>query len=485
MQAEGLAIDRAIDERLTNVVLAACARFGPAVAIDDGATVTRYSDLADRIASWSARFAELDDHPRIGFLLPNSTAYIAACYGLVDAGGVPFLMDPQIPEADVLRIAEDVGLGYLLVPAKPFGGPVTLVDTFDGLALLRLPAPAVVRPIDARTALCRFTSGSSGMPKCLEFSHAAVLGAARTWSAANRLGPDDKSLCLASLFNGLAFNTSMTASFVSGATLLLYTGFTAPSPVLRLAARTGATRLIAFPAFYRLLAQSDAASLPLPPGLTRAYSAASQLPAEIRTALAEQRGLAIIDYYGIAETGPVTYEPDPAAAAGNGIALPGCALRLSDGTLEVSTPYGASRYLNQPGVLEARITPDGFYRTADHAELVDGRLTLRGRADTLIDVGGRKFDPDDVVRCLLAADGIDDAVVFGRAREGFGQEICAAVASAEALRPEDIRDRLEGRIERFKLPHRIVVVDKLPRNGAGKLALPAIQSLFEPREPPR
>lgn len=469
-----------MQRRISSRVLAACEQFGPAVALADGVREVSYADFGAAIRHWSELFAEQPGLHRIGFALPNSIAYVAAIYGAIEAGRVPFLMDDSLSWPEIRAIAKDVALDAVAFRGhEADAAPTQQIGCFSfltGSAVNQAPTDSPRLRHD--TGICRFTSGTSGRPKCLEFSHDAVIAAAGTWYTANALTERDVVVCLSGFYNGLAFNTSLAACFLAGARLAVYKGWASPSQVLRYAASQAATRLVGFPVFYQMIVRAGTRREQFPASLTHFYSAASPLVNETREILARDLGLNVINYYGVAETGPVTYEPDPARAEANGVPLPGCVLRVGAGGLEVRTPYMASGYLNLPGSFEERLTTDGYYRTADIGELSAGRLTLGARSDGHIDIGGKKFDPIDVVEALRGITGIEDAFVFSR--EGRGaRELCAVVATRGEHMQADIRQSLRESLAGFKIPQRIRCIKALPRNSAGKLCVPEIRALFE------
>ncbi|OED49646.1 hypothetical protein AB838_06215 [Rhodobacteraceae bacterium (ex Bugula neritina AB1)] len=401
-------------------------------------------------------------------------------YGAVKAGKVPFLIDDKLSRTEIGAIARDVQLDVLLV-ATEWEFDLPRIGEWQGLQLYAFPAADKTNLLHPSTAVCRFTSGTSSAPKCLEFSHTAVLEAGRVWMRSNRMESSDITLCLAGFFNGLAFNTSLAATFLSGAQLVIYSGWASPPQVLREAARHHVTRLIGFPAFYKLLASSGLARNKLPASLQQVYSAASSLSDDTRNALKAQYGLDVSNYYGIAEAGPVTTEADLAAACGNGTALQGCLMRTENGVLQVRTPYLATRYLNRPGELEKRLTADGFYVTSDLAVISEGRLFLRGRRDAILDVGGKKFESSEVVGALLSLPGVDEAFVFGDPVPDQGMAVCAVVAGQNLPDEAVIRRQLGCQLAAFKIPQKIQFASALPRNAAGKIDAVGLRSRFRNR----
>ena len=461
---------------ISEIILACCQRFGSRAAVTDGDLIWSYETFGAQIRAWAGFFDDLPGIDRIGFALPNSAQYLAALYGAVHAQKTPFLIDNALGATEIAAIVNETGIDALLTDDPASAGDE--LARHDGIAIFAT-CPNAAPQLDAETAVCRFTTGTSGAPKCLEFSHRAVYEAAQVWRRSNDMSQDDTILCLSGFFNGLAFNTSLLASFLSGANLAVYRGWLSPAQVLRYAAQTGATRLIGFPVFYQLLASSGLPGDAIPGCLQSLYSAASALSDDTRERLADTYGLSIVNYYGIAEAGPVTTDRIPGSTRGNGAALIGCDIRTRAGVLEVRTPYLASRYLTGPDDLSGRMTPDGYFRTGDRAEIRNGRLFLAGRTSNILDVGGKKFPASDVTRAILALPGVTDAYVFGEATADRGTRVCAAISGNKVGSETAIRRQLTATLARHKLPYFIRVLHEMPRNAAGKIDASRIRKIFQ------
>jgi acyl-coenzyme A synthetase/AMP-(fatty) acid ligase len=120
----------------------------------------------------------------------------------------------------------------------------------------------------------------------------------------------------------------------------------------------------------------------------------------------------------------------------------------------------------------------GFFLTGDRVgEDAKGGFVLKGRADGIVKVGGKRVDLEGVQACLQELPGIADALVLslpaGRGREN---EIVAVVeGSVDAIQ---IRQALADKVEPYALPRRIVTVDKIPMSAAGKYDRQAAAGLF-------
>jgi acyl-CoA synthetase (AMP-forming)/AMP-acid ligase II len=449
-------------------------------AVVGGAAALSYEELGRQVRAAAGLLQSL---PHAGFCLANRPEYLVLYFAALFAGRLPLLLDANFNTGEIEAIRGDCGLDALVMerakaaalalPGKgepiPFGEEVVVLPLARGGGPAFAPRPA--------TEVCRFTSGTTGRPKCLEFSGAAVAAAARNWVLGTGMTGDDRTLCLAALSNGLAFNTSLLATFLAGGEIHFLAGHPLTRPVARRIAESGITRLVAFPALYRNFAAPGGPDRSLLAGLQHAISAGAPLWADVRQEFCALYGLDISDYYGIAETGPCTFERDPGHHTGLGRPLPGVEIRIAPrpedaagtGEVLVRTASMASGYLNHPGLFEARLDAEGFYASGDCGRIVDGRLHLVGRTQDHINVAGRKIDPTEIVGVVSALDGVADAVAFPD--EDLNREALVHLVVV-AAKPEVTRVAVaaacRARLAPYKVPGRISFVQEIPRTGIGK-----------------
>jgi acyl-coenzyme A synthetase/AMP-(fatty) acid ligase len=444
-----------------------------------------YDELAGRIeaATRVLHSALTDKAPQhIGFRLANSIDYVVLYFATLHGGDLPLLLDAGFNKGEIESIQRDCGLDALIVDrtkVEPLdvagaGSPVAFGKDAAILPLRGSRAP-LFKP-RAATHVCRFTSGTTGKPKCIEFSGEAVVAAARNWALGTGMNEDERVLCLAALSNGLAFNTSLLATFMVGGELHFPEGLPLTRPVARRIARCGITRLVAFPALYRNFASPGAPDRAELASLTHAISAGAPLWPDVREEFRNRYGLDISDYYGIAETGPCTFRRHASEHTGLGEPLPGVELKIAPGPDDpetgevlVRTASMASGYLNHPELFAARSDAEGFYHSGDRGRIVDGRLHLVGRTQDHINVAGRKIDPTEIVDLVSKIDGVQEAVVFPE--EDLNRETLVhlvVVAAARQLTRSTVADVCRSRLAPYKVPGRISFVPEIPRNGIGK-----------------
>ncbi|MFJ2189056.1 class I adenylate-forming enzyme family protein [Kitasatospora sp. NPDC087861] len=472
---------------LGEVFLAACAEHGDRRAVVGGGAELTYAGFAALVRE-RARTLDALLGPglvNVGLYAGNSAEYLVSYYALLVAGRLPFLADAKFGAAELEGIRTSCGVSAFLHDGAgpfPLDNRATAVPG-SSLTLALLPATATGAPAPrAATATCRFTSGSTGLPKCLEFTAQAVVSAARTWVAGTGLGPDDRVLCLAGFTNGLAFNTSLLPVFLTGAELHLYQGVPTSGGISRAVARAAATRLVAFPLAYRLLATASRPDLGAFATVTRAVSAAAVLDPGVRREFEARYGVRIADYYGVAETGPCTYERDPGRTEGLGSALPGVSVTVvelptGESEVRVRTASMAAGYLNAPGAFAQRLDADGYYRTGDLGRLADGRLFITGRLGGPINLAGRKIDPTEVERILLALDAVADAVVFADADANGETVLHAALTAAGRITRTEVLDACRADLAPFKVPGRVTFLPAIPRSTVGKVRVTELRRL--------
>jgi acyl-coenzyme A synthetase/AMP-(fatty) acid ligase len=207
-----------------------------------------------------------------------------------------------------------------------------------------------------------------------------------------------------------------------------------------------------------LLASIDAA--PALPQLARMIVGGEVVPPRTVSSFADKYpAVALGVMYGMTEVGVIATdlkgEHRPALAP-----VAGMVLREQDGQLLIARPRSPYVGSTAPGRWA-----DGFLCTKD-AGRVDpdtGLVTVTGRQDSQVSVGGLKVDLTDVERTLVELPGVAEAVVL------FDGGIEAYLAVAEGLTDSEISGELVNRLAAYKRPRRLHLLPKLPRTASGKV----------------
>ena len=131
-------------------------------------------------------------------------------------------------------------------------------------------------------------------------------------------------------------------------------------------------------------------------------------------------GLHLVQGYGMTETAPVVSanSPDDNDPACVGRALPGVEVRIGDNReLQVRGPIVMKGYWNRPEDTAKILSADGWLGTGDQAEIINGRIYIRGRIKEIIVTStGEKVPPGDLELAVLADPALEQAFVVGENR---------------------------------------------------------------------
>jgi o-succinylbenzoate---CoA ligase len=300
------------------------------------------------------------------------------------------------------------------------------------------------------TAVVIGTSGSTGAPKGVELSAAALRHSAR--ASLERVGarPGERWLCC------------LPVTHVAGLAVLVRSLVNGTEPVLAeradagTVAASGCAYVSLVPTQLQRLLQEAGAPLA---GFSSVLLGGAAAPAGLLDA-ARDAGVPVVTTYGMTETcGGCVYD---------GVPLDGVRAEVrDDGRIWISGPVLFSGYLRGP-----RPPGDGWFRTGDLGALdAGGHLRVRGRADDVINTGGHKVVPGEVAAALQACPGVRDAAVVGQPDPEWGERVVAAVVPADPGDPpalEMLRSHVRERLPRYAIPSRVVMVDAVPMLPSGK-----------------
>jgi acyl-[acyl-carrier-protein]-phospholipid O-acyltransferase / long-chain-fatty-acid--[acyl-carrier-protein] ligase len=454
-----------------------------------------------------ANFTKAGEH--VGVMLPNAVGSVATIFALQSQGRVPAMMNftagadamlaccaaaevrtiltsrRAVQKGKLDRLVGVISGKVRVIYLEDVRASIGLMDKLQGLWARRLPG----EQRDAETAaVVLFTSGSEGAPKAVVHSHRSLLANCAQLRSVVDFNPSDR------VFNALP----MFHAFGMIATLLplMYgvRGFLYPSPlhyklVPEMVYAEQSTIMFGTDTFLTGYARKGNA-LDFQ-SLRYIFAGAEKVRPETRAAYMAHFKKPIFEGYGVTETAPVlalsTWSQSREGSVGR--LLPGIEARIEPvegiaegGRLFVRGPNVMLGYLrvDAPGVLEP--PPDGWYDTGDIVTIdADGFVAIKGRAKRFAKIGGEMVS-------LAAAEGLAAGV--------WPEEVHAVVAVPDARKGEklllvttrqgaEIRALLAAARERgvaeIQVPRDVMVVDKMPLLGAGKIDYPAVTRRVEAR----
>jgi len=224
-------------------------------------------------------------------------------------------------------------------------------------------------------------------------------------------------------------------------------------------------------------------------GLRSARSGSAPLDPALAEEFERRYGVAVLQAYGATELQALASwtlkdhrELREVKSGAVGRVHPGVEVRVVDEQTGDQLPLGSSGLLEvRTAQSSAAADPDGWIRTSDIARYDDdGFLWILGRVDGMINRGGFKVDPAAVADELRSHPAIADAAVVALPDARLGHVPVAAVEVAAGSTPpteDELRTWLRGRVEPYKVPTVIRVLDALPRTVAMKPDAEAIRRL--------
>ena len=462
---------------------------GEQIAVEAPGVMLGFGELwrmAERLAT---RFREsgVREGGVAGLAVGNSPLFPVAFLALCRLNATVALIPPQYGRTELRAIADGVGLSSIVADADAGPGvaasiPIASSSAEDGLRVVVPAAAGETRPPSGDEALLKFSSGSTAEPKGIALHAENVIAEAENVTTSLGLGAGDRIVSGVPLFHSYGFDLGVLPALYSGATLVLEGPFAPRGTLRRLASRVAA--FLGVPAQYRAFLSMRIDEPPDISGVRWLLSCTAPLAAETVTEFAARFGAPICQHYGSSETGAVTtHLPSEVLGRPASVGRPMSGVEV--GVVEEGTPVPpgsegevvvASAAVARGYVLGAPKGPsplrDGRFRTGDLGRMdADGFLTLVGRRDAMINVGGLKVSPAEVSATLERHPAVREAAVLGLP-DGRDEEVVYAVVSLSAPAGEDelvafCRDNLAG----HKVPRRIEIRDELPRTASGKVRL--------------
>jgi acyl-coenzyme A synthetase/AMP-(fatty) acid ligase len=366
--------------------------------------------------------------------VPNGVEWFQVFLGLLSIGAVPAPIDPSEPEEAQLDAAASIGATHLWSSSRLF--------TLDA------PCARVGRD----ECLVKLTSASTGSARGLPATHAQMAADGR--QICRTMGIRASDLNLAAIPLGYSYGLgNLVVPLLAQGTPLVCSSSSLPQSIAADVSRFKPTVFPTVPPVLRALASSDVAARALS-SLRLVISAGSPLDPEVARSFAAKFRRRVRGFYGTSETGGISFDRTGAATlAGRSVGLP-----LKGVTIRRSRP--GRIIISSPSVLGT-----GRFSPADKAKIAkNGELVLLGRTDRVVKIAGRRADLGEIERALKGTPGIRDA--YAHIVQGPKPILAAAVATD--LDTPEVRRLLKGRLASWKVPTRVVALDRFPVTARGK-----------------
>jgi malonyl-CoA/methylmalonyl-CoA synthetase len=468
-----------------------------------------YGDLFDRARRLAAGLAArgIGKGDQVAFFLGNRPEFVVAYLAVLALGAVVVPINLAYRRREIahmlgdaepsLLLTEESQLPVLAELAPEERGSVEVILAGDLERLAGDPVALVSPVVDGDDlAFLLYTSGTTGRSKGAMISHANVLATVTDLLAAWAWEREDVLLLALPLFHTHGLVVGLTTALAAGATVHLHSRFDAARAVAVLAGAGvphGPTLFFGVPTMYVRLVE-ELRRMGAGPALGRLRlfcSGSAPLAPETFAAFRELTGHAILERYGMTETGMNLSNPYAGQRVPGqvGTPLPGVSIRVVDregrdlpageeGDLLVAGSNVFSGYWRAPEKTALSFVHDDlgrrWFKTGDLAKRdpETGAVTLLGRSSELILSGGFNVYPREVEEVLAGYPGVREAAVVGRPHPEWGEvPVAYLVAEGEIARPtaDELVAYLKGQLAGFKVPRTFRYVEALPRNALGKV----------------
>ncbi|UCE30514.1 MAG: AMP-binding protein [Burkholderiales bacterium] len=477
---------------------------------DDKLTYAELDAAANRFAAILAANGVVAGD-RVALLDENTSDFPVAVFAVLKLGAILVPLNFRYTPDELAYVVNDatprcllVGQGLAALAGQASAGfarPVLRIEL--DTSVLRTPtgaAPPEVSVDPTQIAMVMYTSGTTGFPKGVLFSHAAYLTSITAIALEGDLRETDRVLVSLPLFHNGGLNALMNPALALGACAFIAAKGFVPQTVLGWVEQHRITLTMFVPTMLAMLIASgelprfDTSSLkkiwygssPITPALLE----------QVRTAFQAQ----LYQFYGMTETGMnAVLRPEHhdrwAHCTGREVF---CAdLRIVDAhgqdvavgeigeIISRQQPMGMVGYMGNERATAETIV-DGWIHTGDLARNEgEGIFTVVDRKKDMLISGAENVYPKEIEVVIAELAGVLEVAVFGIPDPVYGEAVCAAIVprGAAGLTEQEVVAWCAQRLAGYKKPKRVLFLDALPKNAAGKVLKHVLKAPFwEERE---
>jgi fatty-acyl-CoA synthase len=491
-------------------------------ALADRATQLAYAlreigvDIGDRVATfmWNNH-----QHLEIYFAVPSLGAVLHTLNIRLDASQLSYI----IQEADDKLIFVDATLLPLFnqIETSVLHNRTIIVvgsseqasnDEFlDYESLIRDHPTRYEWPIfDERNAagMC-FTSGTTGMPKGVVYSHRSTWLHSLGSTTANSIGlcEKDRALLVVPMFHVNAWGAAYS-SFMSGTELILPQMFLQGEPLLKVIETLKPTIALGVPTIWNdLLRAAREAKNPNMSSLRAIVAGGSAVPESMVASFKDNFDIDVVQGYGMTETSPLVAISNPpseippadtrARRVKTGRIVAGVSARICDqngqelnkdgisiGELELRGPWITGSYFND---LDEEQFHDGWLKTGDIASIDQyGYLNISDRSKDVIKSGGEWISSVQLEGVIMGHPNIFEAAVIAIPHDKWQERpLCCVVAQGTTtVSPLDIQEWLRDKVPKWWIPENWSFLESIPKTSVGKFDKKILRQMYQDQKLP-
>jgi malonyl-CoA/methylmalonyl-CoA synthetase len=458
-----------------------------------GETTVNYGALAGRIDRLASALAPdglgLGGAP-VAFLSEPGPGHLATLLGILRAGGLAVPLSPLHTRPELEYLLENAAPARVLATAGQRAALEAAAGTrmVEDVATLDGGGPLPPLPGASAPAIMLYTSGTTGRPKGVRLSHAAVTATVASLEGAWRWSADDRLLHVLPLHHTHGLIVAALGALWAGAEAR----FAPPAAEGVWDALGDVTVFMAVPTIYAKLMEAFRAAAPerrarwaaCAARLRLFTSGSAALPASLLEEFRAATGQTILERYGMTEIGMGLSNPydGPRVPGAVGAPLPGVEVDVvgddgravaagEPGELRVRSTQMFDGYHGDAAATAASFDAEGRFRTGDTGTRdAGGVFRLLGRTSVdIIKSAGYKISALEIEAALREHPAVAEVAVIGVPDSTWGEVVTACVVARAPLTLDELAAFARERLAPYKVPRALRLLDALPRNAMGKV----------------
>ncbi len=456
-------------------------------------SVQTYSELANLAEIIKNKIPE---NIVAGILISSPSMIMPTILACWSKNTIPAILEPQIKYEKFKIIKEITGLQLIVTDQKledSFSTEKTVNLGDGGSNSIRLQKSSdnfSIHIPDDSPALLLFTSGSTGIPKCVPLSLSNIWSNVKRFSEILNIDENNVFLSTSPLFYAHALYNSFLTALLLGTTVI-YNGVLNIMNVanaVKLANRHNATVYNLTPSMMQILIMM-AGKLKEPfPKFRHIICGTAKLEPDLKKKFETAFNCIVTQQYGMTETLFISVNSGKQIESPESVGIPvACEIRITDdngtplqkdqkGDISVKSESSFGSYFKQTEETNTSYI-DGWFFTGDEGKIDDdGYLTVTGRKKEIIKKGGYNINPNEINAVLNKFDAISDSATISMPDPVYGEEIYSFVAG-NALSEAIILDFCYERLPKTHIPKKIFIISKIPKTSNGKTDLQELRRL--------
>lgn len=419
----------------------------------------------------------IKDQKIVGLLMPNTWQFVVSYLAVIKAGHIAMPIDVIYKPLEISAIVNQMKPA-LIVSDEPglkrLNGALDAV-LFDNLPLSSPMLDCLQLDANQQVASLVFTSGTTGKPKAAPYTHANHLWNIDVCSQAWGWNSDDTMLISLRLSHWYGICMGLSGAIYHGNTMYLQENFDARTTLQTLAAEKISLFTHTPLAYNKIVEENgdyDLSSLRL------AISGSAPLSPDVWQKFKDKFSIEIIETYGSSESGRIASNTFLERVSGSpGRPLKDVKIKFSNKQeLLVKSPGLFPGYYLNPSLTQENLDNEGFWKTGDTAELIDGRIILKGRLQERIRKNSYSISPRDVEWALRENSAVSDAIVLGSTGQGSDSIITYFLVTSAT--EAEIVNYTKANLPSIWRADKIVLLGEIPRTPNGKADLEKLKALL-------